>query len=166
MKCRLGKPYFNSFLNRWAVELNFDRPPETIEKYIDKDLDVTIKLYKEKRSLNSNAYFHVLVEKIAGVLKVTHTEVHNQLIADYGYQDQDIPPIIIDDRVDWKRLDSLHLRPTTHTRMMDNGQLYRVYLVMRGSHTYNTSEMSKLIDGTVQEAKELGINESRMGGIL
>lgn len=28
---------------------------------------------------------------------------------------------------------------------------------MRGSHTYNTAEMSKLIDGTVSEAKELGI---------
>lgn len=157
MRGKISKPYFNTFSNRWAVELQFDRPPETIEKYVDKDLDITLKLYKEKRSLNANAYFHVLVEKIAGVLKVTHTEVHNQLIADYGYQDQDIPPIIIDDRVDWKRLDSLHLRPTTHTRMMDNGQLYRVYLVMRGSHTYNTSEMSKLIDGTVQEAKELGI---------
>lgn len=157
MKCRLGKPYFNSFLNRWAVELSFDRPPETIEKYIDKDLDVTIKLYKEKRSLNANAYFHVLVEKIAGVLKVTHTEVHNQLIADYGFLDLDFPSVIIDDIVNWKRVETLHLKPTTHTRVMDNGRLYRVYLVMRGSHTYNTGEMSKLIDGTVQEAKELGI---------
>jgi hypothetical protein len=29
--------------------------------------------------------------------------------------------------------------------------------VMRGSHTYDTREMSRLIDGTVEEAKELGI---------
>jgi hypothetical protein len=28
---------------------------------------------------------------------------------------------------------------------------------MRGSHTYNTKEMSKLINGTVSEAKEQGI---------
>ena len=40
---------------------------------------------------------------------------------------------------------------------MDNGKLYRVYVVMRGSHTYDTKEMSRLIDGTVQEAKEHGI---------
>lgn len=46
-------------------------------------------------------------------------------------------------------------------------------LVMRGSHTYDTDEMAKLIDGTVYEAKELGIetmtpepnqrNERKMG---
>jgi hypothetical protein len=28
---------------------------------------------------------------------------------------------------------------------------------MRGSHTYDSREMSRLIDGTVSEAKELGI---------
>ena len=28
---------------------------------------------------------------------------------------------------------------------------------MRGSHTYDSKEMSRLIDGTVSEAKELGI---------
>ena len=157
MRGKISKPYFNTFSNRWAVELQFYRPPETIEKYVDKDLDITLKLYKEKRSLNANAYFHVLVEKIAGVMKATHTEIHNQLIADYGYHDPDIPPIILDDRVDWRRLDSIHLQPTDHTKMMENGQLYRIYYVMRGSHTYDTAEMSRLIDGTVSEAKELGI---------
>jgi hypothetical protein len=29
--------------------------------------------------------------------------------------------------------------------------------LMRGSHTFNTKEMSRLIDGTIEEAKELGI---------
>ena len=157
MRGKISKPYFNTFSNRWAVELQFDRPPETIEKYIGKDLDITLKLYKEKRSLNANAYFHVLVEKIAGVQKVTHTEIHNQLIADYGFMDEEITNIILDDAIDWRRIETLHLKPTSATRMMDNGRLYRVYLVMRGSHTYNTAEMARLIDGTVAEAKELDI---------
>lgn len=157
MRGKISKPYFNTFSNRWAVELQFDRPPETIEKYVDKDLDVTLKLYKEKRSLNANAYFHVLVEKIAGVQKVTHTEIHNQLIADYGFMDEEITHLILDDAIDWRRIETLHLKPTSATRIMDNGRLYRIYLVMRGSHTYNTAEMARLIDGTVSEAKELGI---------
>lgn len=157
MRGKISKPYFNTFSNRWAVELQFDRPPETIEKYVEKDLDITLKLYKEKRSLNANAYFHLLAEKIAGVQKVTHTEIHNQLIADYGFMDEEITNIILDDAIDWRRIETLHLKPTSATRMMDNGRLYRVYYVMRGSHTYNTAEMSRLIDGTVSEAKELGI---------
>lgn len=37
------------------------------------------------------------------------------------------------------------------------GILNRVYIVMRGSHTYNTVEMARLIDGVIGEAKELDI---------
>lgn len=33
-----------------------------------------------------------------------------------------------------------------------------VYKIYRGSHTYDTKEMSVLIDGTVADAKELGID--------
>ena len=39
----------------------------------------------------------------------------------------------------------------------ENGIEITFYRVYRGSHTYNTEEMSILIDGTVQEAKDLGI---------
>ena len=42
-------------------------------------------------------------------------------------------------------------------KTMDNGVLYRVYLVIRGSSTYNTREMSVLVDGIIQEAKQQGI---------
>ena len=40
---------------------------------------------------------------------------------------------------------------------MDNGKLYRVYIVMKGSHQYDTKQMATLIDGVVSEAKEMGI---------
>ena len=35
--------------------------------------------------------------------------------------------------------------------------MYRTYMMLRGSHDYDTKEMSTLIDGVVSEAKELGI---------
>ena len=108
-----------------------------------EQLDIVIKKHRKKRSLNANAYFHKLVDEIAKVLHSSHTEIHNKLISEYGQIDTDI--------------ESMHLRPTTATKVLDNGRLYRVYFVMRGSHTYDTAEMSKLIDGTVSEAKELGI---------
>lgn len=120
------------------------------------DKKYELKEHKEKRSLNANAYFHVLVEKIAEKMLLSHTEVHNRMIADYGYADPDVGTIILKDEIPWERL-QIHLRPTTATRMMDNGKLYRVYYVMRGSHTYNTAEMSRLISGTVEEAKALDI---------
>ena len=35
--------------------------------------------------------------------------------------------------------------------------MYRTYMMLRGSSDYDTREMSELIDGTVSEAKQMGI---------
>jgi hypothetical protein len=116
------------------------------------------KVFKQKRSLNANNYFHKLVGEIAKKTDSSHTEVHNSLIAEYGCLDADLGTVILKDEIEWQKVQSLHLRPTTATRVLDDGKMYRVYYVMRGSHTYDTAEMSKLIDGTVREAKEIGID--------
>ncbi len=113
--------------------------------------------HKEKRSLNANNYFHMLCGKIANAMTLTHVEVHNQMLADYGVIDDDIKTIILRDDIDWKKLDNIHLRPTTATRVLDDKKMYRVYHVLRGSHTYDSKEMSVLIDGVVQEAQALDI---------
>lgn len=152
-----GAPYFDYSDRKWLITLEVKEKPEVFDKTKDKDLSIEIKEFKEKRSLNANAYFHLLVDKIASVTGVSHSEVHNQMIADYGFMDEDIRNLVMDAQIPWQMLDNIHLRPTPHTKLMDNGKLYRVYIVMRGSHTYDTAEMSRLIDGTVSEAKELGI---------
>ena len=36
--------------------------------------------------------------------------------------------------------------------------MYRTYIVMRGSSTYNTQEMSRLIDGAEAEAHSMGVH--------
>ena len=157
MRGRILTPPAMGMNRKWQMTLELEEQPTFYDRLKDKDISIEVKQYREKRSLNANAYFHVLVDKIAGIQRVTHTEVHNRLIADYGVIDDQINNIILDDSIPWLRLDTIHLRPTTATRVMDNGKLYRVYLVMRGSHTYDTAEMSRLIDGTVEEAKALGI---------
>lgn len=68
-----------------------------------------------------------------------------------------IEHFIVRDDKDVSEREDIHLQPTSAIRVLDDGKLYRVYRVIRGTHTYNTYEMSKLIDGTVSEAKELGI---------
>ena len=39
----------------------------------------------------------------------------------------------------------------------DDNVMYRTYRLLRGSHTYNTEEMSRLIDGMITMCKEAGI---------
>ena len=152
-----GFPYKDTALRKYLITFEVDDVPQMFDRTKDKELNIEIKEHREKRSLNANAYFHVLVDKIAEVQGVSHSEIHNHLISEYGFVDEDIKNIILDDNIPWQKLDNIHLRPTTFTKVLDNGRLYRVYYVMRGSHTYDTKEMSRLIDGTVSEAKELGI---------
>ena len=131
-----------------------------IDSMKDKDLRIRAVRWREKRSLDANSYYWVLVSKIADIMQLSNTEVHNMLLSDYGqieYMDGHMMNVILLDSIDWKKLEYIHLRPTSATKILDNGKLYRFYYVMRGSHTYDSKEMSRLIDGTVNEAKELGI---------
>ena len=152
-----GQPFRDFKAKKWFITLETDEEPRIYDKTKDKELNVEIKAYREKRSLNANAYFHVLVDKIAEALGESHAETHNKMIAQYGQADPEIKNIIMADKIPWEKLETIHLRPTTATRLMDNGELYRVYIVMRGSHTYDTKEMARLIDGTVYEAQSIGI---------
>ena len=157
MKARFhGQPFRDHQIGKWLTTFETDELPN-YDDLKDSDLEIQIKEYRKRRSLNANAYFHVLAGKIAEATGQSHTEAHNHLIAEYGQMDAEVQNIIMDDEIPYLRLETLHLRPTTATRLMDNGKLYRVYYVMRGSHTYDTKEMARLIDGTVSEAKELGI---------
>ena len=152
-----GRPFRDYEKGVWLITFETSETPYIFDKTTYDELTIEVKKYREKRSLNANAYFHVLVGKIAEATGQSHTEAHNHLIAEYGQIDEDIKNIILDDEIPYLKIDTIHLRPTTATRMMDNGKLYRVYYVMRGSHTYDTKEMARLIDGTVEEAKALGI---------
>lgn len=126
----------------------------------DKELHIVITERRRKRSLDANAYYWVLVGKIAEVLRVSTTEVHNHMLSDYGkplIESGGVVSVVIRDNIDWKKIDVMHLKPTTKTMVNKKGEVYRVYFVMRGSHTYDVKEMSALIDGCISEAKQLDI---------
>ena len=57
-------------------------PKELIKKLIDLEPDkiFEIKEYKKKRTLNSNSYYWVLLNKLAKKLKIPSDELHFELI--------------------------------------------------------------------------------------
>ena len=112
--------------------------------------------YTQRRSLDANAYFHVLVGKIADALTISKAKAKNVLICKYG-QPQLLPDGSImvyktnaPEEFMWEQ-ESIHAIPVKYE---EKAKFYKIY---RGSHTYDTKEMSVLIDGTVADAKELGI---------
>lgn len=50
----------------------------------DKPYICEIKPYKKRRSLDANAYFHVIVDKIAKATNKSSDEIKVQMVLDYG----------------------------------------------------------------------------------
>lgn len=127
---------------------------------VGEEYDISIKK-KGKRSLNANNYHWMLCEQMAKILKVSKYEVHNQLMIEYGtdWLDESGNQIYVlmkdDDR--YLRKETEHYRPTDAVEDR-KGKLYRWFALLLPSHLMNAKEMSDLIDGTVSEAKELGID--------
>ena len=131
--------------------------PDGLEELTGQEITIDIAKYHKKRSLNANAYFHALCGGIAEKIGLSLIEVKNRMIADYGQYDKDMGAVIMLADIEWEKIPYMHVQPTTRTKVLDDGKLYRVYRIMRGSHTYDTKEMARLINGTQTEAKELGV---------
>ena len=132
-------------------------------------LSLEIKRYRRKRSLDANAYYWVLIGKLAKVINSSNPEIHNMMLRGYGQPEiiegKAIYITIPDtddarDQVD-KSMD-YHLSPTSQVREGNDGVMYRTYKLLRGSHTYNTEEMARLIDGLIQCCRDAKIPDSEI----
>lgn len=149
---------------RPEITLEVDGDAADIEKLKEKKLTVEIKQYREKRSLDANCYYWVLVGKLADVLNQSNAWVHNHMLRKYGQimviDDQGVYTVLPDSDEAQKAIDeaeTYHLKPTSQVKPGKGGKMYRTYMMLRGSSDYDTKEMSRLIDGLVSECKEAGI---------
>lgn len=121
-----------------------------------KDTDYRIKLVKwrEKRSLDANAYCWVLISKIAEEIRSSKEEVYEDMLQSYGMIDADFPPITVSSRADMSKIDG-HWKKIRDAEV--NGKQFSVYLPIIGSSEYDSKQMATFIDCIIYEAKELGI---------
>lgn len=136
---------------------------EELDKLAGKDISVSIRQHREKRSLDANAYYWVLAGKLARVLDITNAAMHNILLRRYGTPEiinGELVYIMLPDadEAEEKALESetYHVRPTSEVRVGERMN-YRTYIMMKGSSTYNTKEMSDLIEGLISDCKDAGI---------
>ena len=138
--------------------------PSGVERLREEDdLAVTLTKWRQQRSLTANAYYWVLVGKISEIAKMSNAAVHNLLLRRYGVPetiDGELITTFIPDTdeasKDVLEKEIYHLKPTSYTKQGKNGT-FRAYVLLKGSSDFDTKEMATLIDGTVQEAKDLGI---------
>lgn len=130
---------------------------------MDKDAVWDIEPHKERkgRSLNANSYFHVLVQKLAQAQNppISLAKCKNMMIAAYGQPEYiDGQQAIIKSNVPAEKMQEIEYLHTALVKISEeNGTECYFYRIYRGSHTYNTEEMQKLIAGTVQECQDAGV---------
>lgn len=143
---------------RIVVELDGDFRGQ-YDELNSHDVDVTIKRHRERRSLDANAYFHVLVNQIAAVTSESDDDVKRRLVLDYGTIDTDENGVNVALKVlpgvDVTRYFRYAKRVGTRE---DDGVIFECWLIYKPTHLMDTKEMARLIDGALTEAKELGIN--------
>lgn len=115
-----------------------------------------IKKAVKKRSQDANAYLWALAGKIGTAVGIPAVEVYRRAIHDVG---QFTPLPIREDAVEeFSRIWAGH-GLGWFVDVLDNSKIpgYKLVRAYNGSSTYNTKQMSALIDHLVDDAKTLGI---------
>ena len=141
-----------------VFELEEGTDLNSITELINKDLDIIAKVHREKRSNDANAYLWVLCNKIAGVMGegMTKEEVYQDAVRHAGVFE--IVPIkkeaVERFTESWKHNGTGWVCESTGKSKLEG---YENVITYYGSSTYDTKEMSRLIDYVVFIAKEIGV---------
>ena len=115
-----------------------------------KDKVFEVKEYHPKRSLNANAYAWALIGQLADVLRKSKEEVYFEMLKSYGQSEFVSVRSDIDVKGYFKYYEE-------YGKGHVEGREFTHYKVYKGSSEMDSREMAILIDGIIQEARQLGI---------
>ena len=148
---KTGKPVLMLEVNERA---DFE---QIVDDLKDKDkLSIEVKPYRERRSLDANAYFFVLADKLAAKLRITKEEVYRNAIREIGGVSETV--CVKDQAVDrlcegWSK-NGLGWQTETFPSKLEGCTNVILYY---GSSTYDKEQMSRLIENIVQDCQAVGI---------
>ena len=133
------------------------KPPQDLQdlRGIVEPLEVSIKKYRKKRSLDANSYFWLLVGKIADIMKTNKDDLYIEMLKRYGQREAQLISVVANAVGIIYRATNNHCTEIGESKL--NGKTFKHLAILIGSSEYDTKDMSTLVDGVVSESKELGI---------
>lgn len=127
---------------------------EQVEELKKNKIVVEIKKWFKKRSKNANAYLWALIEKLSQKLNLSRKETYRKHIYEAGtYQDLLMPEEAMQRFT--KIWEEKGLGWFCEKAVNEYGEIVlRAYF---GSSTYNTKEMTRLLDSVIQDCKSQNI---------
>ena len=135
-------------------KVNIDGLKQIIEN--GKEISVEAKQYRQKRSLDSNAYCWILCQKIAEVIHSTKELVYKKVIKDVGQFE--LMPIKNEAVERWQKVwESKGMG--WFSEVLEDSKLegYKKVISYYGSSIYDSREISLLITELIVQCKELNI---------
>ena len=149
---------------RMVVSGNCEEEVRKIEHRMDKGEEVNCFFANGKRSLDANAFYWTLTTRIAKAINISLAEAHNRNLSRYGV------PMLVDGKCVYAYLpdtteteksvlqnETVHMKATSSVTRGKNG-MFRAYMVMKGSSEMDTEEFSRLVDGVIDECKQMGVD--------
>ena len=119
-------------------------------------LSIEIKPYRARRSLDANAYFFVLADKLAEKLGTTKEEIYRNAIKEIGGVSETVcvKNQAVERLCEGWRNQGLGWQTDTFPSKLDGCTNVILYY---GSSTYDSAQMSRLISNIVQDCQAVGI---------
>ena len=157
LKCKI-KDFAKSFHGDRVLSLDIlgGMNEQELNDLIGRDLSIDIKQWREKRSLDANAYFWTLVDTLAEKLGESITEIYRNAVREIGGNTETYCGL--SDAV--KKLCAVWIKKgigwqaETFESKIDGCLNVTLYY---GSSEYDTAQMSRLIENIVQDCKAQGI---------
>lgn len=131
---------------------------ERFDELKDVDVDIEIKKHRKRRSLSANAYFHVLVNKIAERQGLGDAEIKVNLVCEYGALAKDEDGSTVGFKLPSSvKVSTIYPYVRCFDTRTEGGKMFNCYLVYKQTHLMDSKEMARLIDGAIYVAKDLGI---------
>lgn len=122
----------------------------------EKEYVIEVKEKKKKRSLDANAYFWTLADKLSEKLNKPKTDIYREYIKEIGGVSDTL--CMLDKAVDkfcerWASMGIGYQTDRIESKLEGCTNVIAYY----GSSTYDTAQMSRLIDMAVQDCNQFGI---------
>jgi hypothetical protein len=140
---------------RVTIEVDGDLRPE-YERLRESDVSVDLKKFRQKRSLDANAYCWTMLDKLAAVTGTGKTALYRNYIRDVGGNSETV--CVVNKaaqklREGWEHNGLGWVTETIPSKLEGCTNVVLYY----GSSTYDTAQMSRLIEMVVQDCREQGI---------
>ena len=154
--CAIQVDERGAWLNLLLDKQNLPAARQFVLKRKDKLYTAELKEYREKRSLDANAYLWVLLDKMAAELHATKEELYIQKVREVGvYKEYHLTENEYKTfRIAWEKQGKGW--PVERVDYMRDGERFEVRAYY-GSSTYNTKRMSRLLDSVIEDCKAIGV---------